>query len=77
MITPLAVKKSLTTQKYRIPFKNMSSTQDGDYEFTFVRCPSIREEGAPEDEALPIEERLLEHLEFFCSPAQMKISANQ
>lgn len=42
-ILPLGVKKNMANQKYRIPFKNSSST-DADIEFTFVKTPSAQEE---------------------------------
>jgi hypothetical protein len=38
-IIPLGVKKSQPTQKFRIPFKNTSLSQDADVEFTFVKLP--------------------------------------
>jgi hypothetical protein len=38
-IIPLGVKKSVAQQKFRIPFKNLSMTQDADVEFTFVKMP--------------------------------------
>lgn len=34
---PICVKKSQPQQKFRIPFKNTSLTQDADIEFTFVK----------------------------------------
>jgi hypothetical protein len=38
-LIPLGVKKSQPTQKFRIPFKNTSISQDAEVEFTFVKLP--------------------------------------
>ena len=34
---PLGVKKSGAQQKFRIPFKNLSTTLEGDFDFLFVK----------------------------------------
>jgi hypothetical protein len=36
-VIPLGVKKNLSQQKFRIPFKNLSGNLDADYDFTFVK----------------------------------------
>jgi hypothetical protein len=58
---PLGVKKSGAQQKFRIPFKNLSNTLEGDFDFTFVKVASKRDESSSEDE-----EDLTPCLEFFC-----------
>ena len=67
-IIPLGVKKSVAQQKFRIPFKNLSNFQDADIEFTFVKIPSSEQDSNDEVD-------LTQHLEFYCQPSQMKISA--
>jgi hypothetical protein len=57
---PLGVKKSVAQQKFRIPFKNLSSTLEGDFDFTFVKVASKRDENTEDDEDLT------PYLEFFC-----------
>jgi hypothetical protein len=47
---PLGVKKSQAQQKYRIPFKNTSATQDADIEFTFVKVPVQNSDLSTDDE---------------------------
>lgn len=39
-VIPLGVKISQSQQKFRVPFKNLSTTQDADYDFTFVKTPN-------------------------------------
>ena len=36
-IVPLGVKIGVSSQKFKIPFKNLSYTQEGEFEFTFVK----------------------------------------
>lgn len=43
-VIPLGVKKSIAQQKFRIPFKNSSLTQDADIEFTFIKMPKAEGE---------------------------------
>lgn len=38
-VIPLCIKTSIATQKFRIPFKNLSENADSDVEFTFVKMP--------------------------------------
>lgn len=49
-IIPLGVKKSVAQQKFRIPFKNLSITQDADVEFTFVKMPKATSDNQEENE---------------------------
>ena len=66
---PLCVKKSQTQQKFRIPFKNMSLSQDADIEFTFVRLPkSSQQDNAADDDV-----DLGKYLEFYCQPSNLKL----
>jgi hypothetical protein len=55
---PLGVKKSQASQKFRIPFKNLSLGQDADIEFTFVKLPN---QDASEDDV-----NLMQCFEFYC-----------
>ena len=72
-VIPLGVKKNISQQKFRIPFKNLSGTLEADYDFTFVKTqPSP---GADvEDRDLTD----LTHLfEFYCQPGNLKFNAAQ
>lgn len=42
MVTPICVKVGVAIQKYRIPFKNMSDSQDAELEFQFVKNMPVR-----------------------------------
>ena len=68
---PIGVKKSGAQQKFRIPFRNLSTNQDGDFDFTFVKVSPKRQEDQNEDEDLT------NCLEFYCQPGNMKIAAQQ
>ncbi len=68
---PLCVKKNQAQQKFRIPFKNMSLSQDADIEFTFVKTPKGSSSDGQEDEI-----DLQKYLEFYCQPSALKVAAN-
>lgn len=62
-IVPLVVRKTQGVQKFKLPFKNLSSYLDGDIEFAFIRTqPSGGELLEP-----------IDCLSFFCQPNQLKI----
>lgn len=69
---PLGVKKSGAQQKFRIPFRNLSSTVDADFDFTFVKVAQQKDE---ENES--VEEDFSSSLEFYLQPGNMKIAAAQ
>jgi hypothetical protein len=69
---PLGVKKSGAQQKFRVPFRNLSSTQDADFDFTFVKVNHNKGEDCNEEE-----EDLGPYLEFYLQPGNMKIPASQ
>ena len=57
MILPLGIKKSMANQKFRIPFKNTSSSIDAEFDFAFVKMPK------PDDE---VDKQILQCMEFYC-----------
>lgn len=69
---PLGVKKSGAQQKFRIPFKNLSTTLDAEFDFTFVKMNQNKEENDEDNE-----EDFSQYLEFYLQPGNMKIPAAQ
>lgn len=77
-IVSLAVKKAGGIQKFKVPFKNMSTYLDADIEFAFIRTQhqidapipigDIKTNGAMEP---------IDCFSFYCQPNQMKIAADQ
>lgn len=70
-VISLGVKKNISQQKFRIPFKNLNLTQDADFDFTFVKTAAV----ASQDENDPLEEDLTQYFEFYCQPGNLKINA--
>ena len=70
-VIPLGVRKNISQQKFRIPFKNMSLTHDADFDFTFVKTSPT----APDVEIDDLED-LSSFFEFYCQPGNMKIASN-
>ena len=71
-IVSLAVKKMTGIQKFKLPFKNMSSYLDSDIEFAFIRTQAQNQQ--------PSELGLIEPIDclsFYCQPNQLKIAADQ
>ena len=64
-IVSLAVKKMNGIQKFKLPFKNLSSHLDSDIEFAFIRTQQAQHS------------EVIECLSFYCQPNQLKISAEQ
>ena len=77
MVVPLAVKKSMAQQKFRIPFKNLSQNLDSEFEFTFVKIPKSQMGGETEDTVKESAVDILDSLEFYCQPSLMKINSGQ
>lgn len=71
---PLGVKKSGAQQKFRIPFKNLSNTLEGDFDFLFVKMTQKKEN---EEEESKDDVDLTPYFEFYCQPGNMKIPASQ
>jgi len=46
MVIPLCVKLAGAMQKFRIPFKNLSMTNDSDVEFNFLKSKQIERNSA-------------------------------
>lgn len=67
-IIPLCVKQTQSSQKFRIPFKNSSATQEAEFEFTFVKLP--QSDGNDDASAIQC-------LEFYCQPSNMKMASGQ
>jgi hypothetical protein len=71
-IISLAVKKSLGVQKFKLPFKNLSTYLDSDIEFAFIKTQQVSKEGIDTGKI-----EAIECLSFYCQPNQLKISADQ
>ena len=71
-IISLAVKKTGGIQKFKLPFKNLSSYLDADIEFAFIRTQNPEGKTPGEAKMEPID-----CLSFYCQPNQLKISADQ
>jgi hypothetical protein len=68
-IISLAVKKAAGVQKFKLPFKNLSTYLDSDIEFAFIKTEQSSD---PSGHLEPIE-----CLQFYCSPNLLKIGADQ
>lgn len=78
----LAVKKAGGIQKFKLPFKNLSSYLDSDVEFAFIRAPqaqlnsqNAKTAGSATKNNFSFEP--IDCLQFYCQPNQFKISADQ
>ena len=71
-IVSLAVKRASGIQKFKLPFKNLSSYLDCDIEFAFIRAPQQTQLSQIGDMLDPIE-----CFSFYCQPNQLKITAEQ
>jgi hypothetical protein len=60
---PLGVKKSGAQQKFRSPFKNLSNTLEGDFDFLFVKMTQKKEN---EEEESKDDVDLTPLFEFYC-----------
>jgi hypothetical protein len=60
---PLGVKKSGTQQKFRIPFKNLSTTLEADFDFLFVKMTQKKDS---EEEESKEDVDLTPYFEFYC-----------
>lgn len=72
-VVPIGVKKNVAQQKFRIPFKNLSTTLDADFDFTFVKMSPSVPSNTPDEDLQDVTHLL----EFFCQPASMKFSPTQ
>jgi len=68
-IVSLAVRKCSGIQKFKLPFKNLSSYLDSDVEFAFIRT-QVGSQAEPKDKLDPIE-----CFSFYCQPNQLKIAS--
>ena len=64
-VIPLAIKKSGGSQKFRIPFKDVSNVTEADIDFNFIKVNNTTED-----------QSVLECLEFFCMPNNLKLTGN-
>lgn len=71
----LAVKKVAGVQKFKLPFKNMSTYLDSDVEFAFIRTQTSSQQEKEEGSNFQLEP--IECLQFYCQPNQLKIQADQ
>jgi hypothetical protein len=61
---PLGVKKSGAQQKFRISFKNLSTTLEADFDFLFVKMTQKKDN--EEEEESKEEVDLTPYFEFYC-----------
>ena len=76
----LAVKKAGGIQKFKLPFKNLSTYLDSDIEFAFIRAPQAQtsqssKSGSASKTSFCFEP--VDCLQFYCQPNQFKITAEQ
>jgi hypothetical protein len=71
-LVSLAVKKTQGIQRFKLPFKNLSSYLDSDIEFAFIRTQNNGANKPIGDLIEPID-----CLSFYCQPNQLKIAAEQ
>ena len=64
-IVSLAVKRTGGIQKFKLPFKNLSTYLDADIEFAFIKTQNGGNERDP-----------VENLSFYCQPNQLKIQSD-
>lgn len=62
----LAVKKAAGVQKFKLPFKNMSTYLDSDVEFAFIRTQTQAQ--ADKEDAAQFQLEPIECLQFYCQP---------
>jgi len=70
-IIPLAVKRGAALQRFRLPFKNLSSL-DTEFEFIFIKSPKSDQDTINEiDNFDP--QSIFEHMQFFCQPSVLQM----
>ena len=77
-VIPVVVKKGLSNQKFRIPFKN-SGSQDLDIDFMFAKTTAVivgPVQGSGEDSSKSSSVTNPSPIEFSAVPSNVKISAN-
>jgi len=75
-LVSLAVKKTQGIQKFKLPFKNLSSYLDSDVEFAFIRTQNMNGNDQLVDPKSP--DGLIDAIDcfsFYCQPNQLKINA--
>ncbi len=74
-LVSLAVKKTQGIQRFKLPFKNLSTYLDSDIEFAFIRT----QPGSVSKDLKPISNFIdpIDCLSFYCQPNQLKIAAEQ
>ena len=78
-IVSLAVKKTQGIQRFKLPFKNLSTYLDSDIEFAFIRTQpqSLNEQLEKGVARLSGSLDPIDCLSFYCQPNQLKINADQ
>lgn len=76
-IVSLAVKKTGGIQKFKVPFKNMSTYLDADIEFAFIRTQHQIDAPIPIGDSKSGVLEPIDCFSFYCQPNQMKIAADQ
>ena len=73
-LVSLAVKKTQGIQKFKLPFKNLSTYLDSDVEFAFIRTQNMNQNDALVGENMV---DAIDCFSFYCQPNQLKINAEQ
>ena len=68
---PLVAKRRVDVQKFKLPFKNLSSI-DTDFEFIFIK--SVKSNDADEDSLESVQHQVFDCMTFFCQPAVLKVT---
>ena len=67
---PLVARRRVDIQKFKLPFKNLSST-DTDFEFIFIK--SVKSNDQDQDSFESKQHAVFECMTFFCQPAVLKV----
>ena len=67
---PLVARRRVDVQKFKLPFKNLSST-DTDFEFIFIK--SVKSNDADDNSFEALQHQVFECMTFFCQPAVLKV----
>ena len=71
---PLVARRRVDVQKFKLPFKNLSSV-DTDFEFIFIK--SVKSNDGDEDSLESVQHQVFDCMTFFCQPAVLKVTNKQ
>ena len=72
-VVSLAVKRTQGIQRFKLPFKNLSTYLDSDIEFAFIRTAQSQLDKTQTNQL----KDPIDCLSFYCQPNQIKIAAEQ